>query len=474
MLYPTSLFHYAKVQPNRSAIILADRMVTFGMLAEGIANVEQHLQAVGLQPGDLVAVYVSNQIRDIILSAALHRCSIVSVSIDAPGILQASGLRPAAVLTDIEQTEKDLPAAISIDDDWFYGSAHAARIAPATKEFSTNQVCRVILSSGTTGTPRPIAYSNAILEQRLQTRISMSSATGSDKVLVLPTLASQIGWTGALTPLLCGGTVAFANDTRTALQMTGLYGLRSMLATAGQVRELIELQRKERFDCRSLEEIHVGAGFMTDELIAEASSLICPRILCRYGSTETGVSALAPAHAISGIPGAVGYVAPWARISVVDDNGDELPPGDTGELVVETGAVSPAFTADLRDIDSVTQPFRPGDIGHVREDSLLVLTGRIGDVLNAGGLKIAPEVIEQMVLKTEKVSDAAAVSKVGATGVEEVWIAVVAAAELDTNAMAERISKANPELGPVRIVRRLEIPRNQTGKIQRARVREDL
>lgn len=448
--------------------------MTFGMLAEGIANVEQRVLAIGLQPGDLVAVHVSNQIRDIILSAALHRRGMISVSIDSPAVLQASGLRPACVLSDIEGVEKEEASAIMLEDEWFYGAAQVDQTDSSYEQFSADQVCRIILSSGTTGTPRPIAYNKIILEQRLRTRIAMSSASGSDKALVLPTLASQIGWTGALTSLLCGGTVAFSNDTKTALQMIGLYGLRSILATAGQLREMVEMQREERFDCRSLKEIHIGAGFLTDELIAEASQLICPNILCRYGATETGVSALAPAHVLAGLSGAVGYVAPWARITVVDENGTELPPGNIGELVIETGAISPGYKAGLRTIDPIPGAFRPGDIGQVQANGMLVLTGRIADVLNAGGVKIAPETIEQMVIRTEKVSDAAAVSKVGDTGVEEIWIAVVANTDLDTNAMAERISKANSELGRINVVRRDEIPRNQAGKILRTQVRADL
>jgi acyl-coenzyme A synthetase/AMP-(fatty) acid ligase len=108
----------------------------------------------------------------------------------------------------------------------------------------------------------------------------------------------------------------------------------------------------------------------------------------------------------------------------------------------------------------------------VRPDGCLVITGRVSDLINIGGVKIAPERIERVLLAHPQVKDAGVASFAGAGGLEEVRAAVVLREPVESEELiafcAARLTDGTPRL--IRTV--AEIPRNVGGKIVRERVRD--
>ena len=110
--------------------------------------------------------------------------------------------------------------------------------------------------------------------------------------------------------------------------------------------------------------------------------------------------------------------------------------------------------------------FYPGDLGSVAADRMLTIAGRAQDLINVGGNKIHPRVIEEALLAVPGVADAAAFGVPGASGIPEVWVALVVRGEL----AKKRLEETCRQLGyaaPKRIVRVTALPRNPTGKVLR-------
>ena len=97
--------------------------------------------------------------------------------------------------------------------------------------------------------------------------------------------------------------------------------------------------------------------------------------------------------------GAVGFVAPWAEVQAVDEAGRVLPAGSDGVLRIRADCQGRPFLEKGGSGDDNFRDgwFYPGDVGRVGADGMLSVLGRVSDIINAGGTKMAPELIEDAV-----------------------------------------------------------------------------
>jgi acyl-CoA synthetase (AMP-forming)/AMP-acid ligase II len=162
---------------------------------------------------------------------------------------------------------------------------------------------------------------------------------------------------------------------------------------------------------------------------------------------------------------------PGVEIGVVDGEGRPLPPGETGEVRVRTEGMvteylgNPELTA--RNLGGGW--FRTGDNGVLLPSGRLKLMGRASEVLNIGGVKIAPAAIEEVVECNATLDDMAVTTKIGEHGVEELCIAMVIKDRAQAVRYGAKIANALPKsLGRVHFKTVDSIPRTEeTGKVRR-------
>jgi acyl-CoA synthetase (AMP-forming)/AMP-acid ligase II len=115
--------------------------------------------------------------------------------------------------------------------------------------------------------------------------------------------------------------------------------------------------------------------------------------------------------------------------------------------------------------------FYPGDLGHLAEDGMLVISGRNKEVLNLGGVKLRPQLVEDVLAAFPAVEQAAVVGVPGALGVDELWALIVPRAPLDEPALrAHCAARLAPMFCPARYVSIEQLPRNPSGKLDRPRL----
>ena len=98
---------------------------------------------------------------------------------------------------------------------------------------------------------------------------------------------------------------------------------------------------------------------------------------------------------------------------------------------------------------------------------MLSLAGRTHEVINSGGVKLSPHVIEEALLTLPLVTDAAAFGVPDAAGIEQPWAAIVAAAPIDNAVLTAFCQKVLPGRAPKVILQMQALPRNASGKVQR-------
>ena len=192
-----------------------------------------------------------------------------------------------------------------------------------------------------------------------------------------------------------------------------------------------------------------------------------------YGMTEASHQMTSnPLPPASRKPGSVG-VAAGPRVAVMDETGTLLSPGRLGEVVIQGKNVTLGYENDpAADRGAFTNGFfRTGDQGYLDEDGYLFITGRLKELINRGGEKVAPREIDEALLEHPAVTQAAAFGVPHPTLGEDVAAAVVLATGADPpgekclrDFVFDRLSAFKV---PSQIAVVDQIPKGATGKVQR-------
>jgi acyl-coenzyme A synthetase/AMP-(fatty) acid ligase len=462
------IFHHARSLPEKPAIILPDRVVTYGMMAQGILRAEARIRALGVPPGALICISLANPIRHMIVGAALFRLGYPVVAAGHPADLLGLELPVGAILhgPGIDLIPEQLQAFVG--DEWFVGEPQPLT-GTAPQGFAGEQsVCLVALSSGTTGRPKAISLTVDAFNRWVMNYYSTLCLGTWERLLLLVGLNSSWGYTVAAHALFGGRTLIFAETARSSLDMISVYGVEAAVATSQQLRELVREQARSPKPLPSLRGILTGGAMLSRALLTEARATLCSSIVNLLGSTEAGGTAFASVDRLIGTEGAIGYVAPWAELQIVDVQDRMVPTGSEGIVRIRANCQGAPFPPE-RSAENLSFRdgwFYPGDLGRFEADGLLVLTGRTSEVINVGGLKLAPEVIEDMLRTHPAVTNVAAFGTMGEGGIEEISLAVLANRPIADSVLVDWSAERGVPVTRVFFMTE-DLPKTASGKVHR-------
>jgi acyl-coenzyme A synthetase/AMP-(fatty) acid ligase len=266
-----------------------------------------------------------------------------------------------------------------------------------------------------------------------------------------------------------GGLMIFTHSLEHLAASIDRHTVNFLVTPPSTLAALTEMRGPNAGPYPTLRGVEAGGSLMSPELHALASERVCANILTSYGSTEASVVATAPMRALAGNPGAVGYVLPGVEVEAVDANDRPVTAGTEGLLRIRSVHCVSSYVGDP---DATASAFRngwfyPGDIGSVSVDGLMRVAGRASEIINSGGDKIAPQLIEDVLSKLHGVKEVAAFGVPGLAGVTEVWAAIVANGTINADALVALCRDKLRIMTPRRLMRVDAIPRNENGKVQR-------
>ena len=237
----------------------------------------------------------------------------------------------------------------------------------------------------------------------------------------------------------------------------------------------------------ALRSLAYGGGPMPTPVVARALTLL-PEVdlVNAYGLTETSstIAILGPDEHRAAIRsddpeirarlGSVGLPLPGVELSIRDANGASVPAGDTGEIWVRGEQVSGEYLGVASDTGDW---FKTRDAGHLDADGFLFVHGRLDDVIVRGGENLSPGEIEEVMISHPMVEQAAVVGIPDTEWGERVVAAVVLVpgASLAEPALRDYVSDVlRSARTPERIKFVPELPFNETGKLLRRTLREEL
>ena len=464
-----SIRRHAEGKPDSAAVIRPNgQVVSYGELDRTIDCLASGIRGLGLTPGSVAMAITKRPYRDLCFRLAFARLGIASAATSMP-----------ADRVNLVLTEDPIPADAgarfaSVERIWprEVPTAAAAMQVPSHQDGAAP--CAIFPTSGTTGLPKFVAVSHAQLAQRVATK---------PPALQLPADARQICTIGAGTgygfmhrlAVLCGGgTVVMVTGVQQILPLIAGYRVTHLALAPFSLQRLLQTLPAGVGPLPSLQQIEVGGSALAQRLRALARQRLCANIVTQYGSAEAGPVAGANVDSLQGRRGAVGYAYPGVEIEVVGDDDVSLPAGTEGILRVRSAGCARAYVGDPAASADVFKGgwVYPGDRGIMSNDGFLSIRGRAGDVINQGGLKVNPQVVEDVLMSVPEIVDAAAFGVPDPLGIARIWAAVVADEPLDLSVVEALCRERLKHNAPVSILQLDVLPRNDAGKILRGELRQ--
>jgi acyl-coenzyme A synthetase/AMP-(fatty) acid ligase len=342
-----------------------------------INNLTRALLPLGFEPGQVVGILLQEKIFHIALIIALTRIGIVTVSCGTASLPKE--LNAAAAITDAAGSFANVERVIPANPEWVRGSGTAVDAKPF--EAKGDELCRIILTPGSTGSPKAIALNHRklVADNGRLDYCHGDRWPRSSRLFCEPGLGSSQGFRCVMHMLSRGGMVMlYGADGASTLQSFNLFEIQNMVASPLALDEYLKFfEAQLSFHC-NFEHILLAGGMLTRSLAERAWARMCPNLISVYGAPEVGAIATADARMTTSVPGAVGYVLPDARVQIVDQSDKELTPGTDGIVRVRTGQDTPGYYGDPVASAAVFRDdwFYPGDYGYVDDDGLLVITAR--------------------------------------------------------------------------------------------------
>ena len=467
---------HAAGRPAHPAIVEGERHLGYAALDRLVDGFAAALQREGVRVGDSVALCAANSTGYAVAFLGTLRAGA------------AAALIPPTLTADsIERMVRDAGAARLFREadlearalDGFIAGARVPTPAAVTPDAPFN----IIYSSGTTGEPKGIVQPCSMRWAHMQRGPAYGYAPDAVTLISTP-LYSNTTLVSFFPALALGGTVVLAGkfDAGAWLALAERHRATHAMLVPVQYQRLMACADFDRFDLASFRmKLSTSAPFAValkrDVLARWPGSLIE-----WYGMTEGGCTCVLRCNDHRDKLHTVGVPAAGVDARLIDEQGRELPRGETGEVVGRSAAMMtgyrnrPEETARAEWFDAEGRRYiRTGDVGRFDEDGFLTLLDRRKDLIISGGFNIYPSDLEAVLRTHPAVAD---VSVAGVPSLQwgETPVAFVVAKGAAPVDAGELRKWANARLGKVQRLEAVvlvdELPRNAIGKVLKRELRE--
>ncbi len=495
------LHRHARTDPDRTAVFVgASPWKSYGRLAGDVASLARGLrEKLGLAPGERVALVMANSPEYVEILLAAWWAGLACVPVNAK-------LHPREVAFILEDSGASVVFATP---DWIAGLAEAtAGLARAPDVIEAGSVgygalfgepmpaspvaddalAWLFYTSGTTGRPKGAMLSHANLRAMAQGYLTdVDVVAPADCLLHAAPMSHGSGL--YLVPYLLAGAAQVVPesggfDPAEVFALAEAHRGVGMFAAPTIVRRLVEHAAARSPRLEGLRTLVYGGGPMYVADLLRALDVMGPRFAQIYGQGESPMTITAlskrfvsdrahPRHRAR--IASVGLPQSGVEVSVQDDAGRELPPGEVGEVCVRGAVVMAGYWGNPGATASALRDgwLRTGDLGAFDEEGFLTLKDRSKDLIISGGSNIYPREVEEVLLAHPGVAEVSVVGRPDPEWGEAAVAFVVArspapsAAELDAHCLAAIARFKRPK--EYRFVE--DLPKNNYGKVLKTELR---
>jgi fatty-acyl-CoA synthase len=408
----------ARMSPDRVAVVHGDRELTYRDLHDRATRVAHVLAGLGVCSGDRVAYLGPNEPE--FLETLFGACMLGAIFVPLNTRLAAPELeyilRDCGASVLVRAPAHDLaPDVRHVLDRTTYGEQVAAAPAgPVDEPVEPDDIAVIMYTSGTTGRPKGAALSHANLHWNTVNVLIDVDLAGDEVTLVNAPVFHVAALNQTVLPTLVkGGTVVLDSfdpvrtlETIARRRVTYLFGVPAMFQAVAGVPEWTDA------DLSSVRTMICGGAPVPAQVITtyQQRGLV---FLQGYGLTESSPSALfLRAEESTRKVGSAGTPCFFTDVRVLDADGQDVPPGVPGEVVLHGPNVMTGYWDKPEETAAVLSPdgwLRTGDVAVSDEDGYLYIRDRIKDVLISGGENVYPAEVEDVLHRHPAVRDCAVI-----------------------------------------------------------------
>jgi len=476
--------------PRKAAVAMEDESISYEQLDHCTTWLARWLLHQGLKPGDRIAIHWPNSIETVKLFFACFKAGMIAVPVNvrmkAPEVayvLQHSKAATYFAHPDLSVIAKEaskewqgLKAIHSIPPVLDEGG-----LGIALPEAYDHDPAIVLYTSGTTARPKGVTHTHQTLLEGV--KLICSAVPDSVQTFLIMTQLAFISAisAGLLPAVVTGGTcvlvpafdAALVLDLIERFQCTCTFGLPSM------VQLLLDEEERKPRKARSLRTFFAAGDSVPVSIQERFQRLFGTPLREGLGMTETGPSAVNPAHAIR--QGSLGKPCAGVDVRVVDKDGKDASANEIGEIVLRSPAIFAGYWDDPAATSKALRDgwFHTGDLGRFDADGYIWFEGRKKEIIIRDGMNISPQEVEEAIYNHPAVLEVAVIGMpdpLPARG--EQVVAFVSLRKGTVTNESELRQHAFQRLAdfkvPEKIVFLNSLPKGITGKIQRRALKEGL
>jgi long-chain acyl-CoA synthetase len=493
--------------PNKVALICDGKRVTYSELALRVNALAHALRAHGVARGDRVALFLDNSVEMVV--AVYATLSIGAVFMPVNALTKQDKLtyllndsRAAALVTHIGLQDvwaaalaanRSVIAALVVDGSVEnFAAAVATRCAPYPTDVLASRVSEpatidqdlasIIYTSGSTGEPKGVMLTHLNMVSATRSVSGYLGLTEDDIIICVLPLAFDYGLYQVLMSIKVGATVVLETSFAFPLMILEQMAKERVTVFPGVptiYSLLMNLKGLDKFDLSRLRMMTNTAAALSEEHIRRLRALFPQATLfSMYGLTECKRVTYLPPDQLDIRPTSVGRGMPNEEVWLVDDEGNRLPNGATGELVIRGSNVMRGYWEKPAETAKRLRPgpnpgemlLYSGDLFRTDSEGWLYFVARRDDIIKSRGEKVSPREVENALYSLEGVLDAAVI------GVDDPILGQAIKAfvvQKEGYALTERevirhcLGRLENFMAPKHVEFVAELPKTDTGKIKK-------
>jgi fatty-acyl-CoA synthase len=489
----------ARRNPDGAALIDEEGTLTYSELDEAAHAVANGLIEKGVRGGDGVAILARNHRWFVIANYGAARTGariiLLNSEFSGPQIKEVAEREGAKVIIyDDEYTQAvskaepplgklralgsnpDADEPSGSTDETLADLIERSSTSPAPK--SSRHASIIILTSGTTGTPKGANRSTPPTLAPVGGILSHVPFRANEVTSLPSPMFHALGYLHATIAMFLGSTLLLRRKFKPPLVLEDIekHGATAMVVVPVMLSRILDALEKmeKKPDLSSLKIVFVSGSQLGAELANRALKDMGPVIYNMYGSTEIAFATIAGPKDLERNAATVGPVVKGVKVKILDDNGNEVPQGDVGRIFVGNAFPFEGYTGGghKQIIDGLMSS---GDVGYFDEHGLLYVSGRDDEMIVSGGENVFPAEVEDLISGHPDVVEATAI------GVEDkewghrlrAFVVKKEDADLDEDTVKHYV---RDHLARYKVPREVvfleELPRNPTGKVLKRELRE--
>ena len=466
---------------DRTAVFVGSEEITYDQLCADVRSMACWLVGNGLEPGMRVELFAER------LRTPSYWDWIMHLGAIQAGLVHSTGALPPQLVRTGAVGRKQ--AVVGHLDQWqptpgFSGKKlrfNPQSLAPLAKQIDIpdggvpldrreEHAGRILMTSGTTGIPKLVMWSSAIIAGRLAQLREAGGIDASTRLISGLGFPTTAGFRNPIAVWQAGGSVILSHPgdtpeaTQKAFEMSNL-----IVSSSLYLRTLLEAMKGQKLPDKQGRILKMFGGRLPQSLRNSALEQIADRIILSYGSTETGSIATGDASLVDRHPGAVGFALPGVEVEVTGPGAVPQPAGKEGLVRIKSDVMCQNYVVGPS--SGGRAPFRDGwfytgDLGIIFEDGMIAVTGRMSDTINVEGIKLSAVNIETKLATLPEIDDICVLSA-QLEKQDTLAVTLVCRNDVDLKKMRGRVASFLPPNTRFVLVRVSELPRNAMGKIMR-------